>query len=152
MDVKRYLSRNHVPFQTDLHAKAVTAQEVAEIEHIPGDELAKPVILTLPDESHVMFVCPACYRVDLSRAREILESEVRLAHEEELGDLFRDCEVGAEPPFGSQYGLWTYVDESLAGREHITFRAGTHTETVTMSWSDYERIEQPRIARFARHV
>lgn len=152
MKIKNFLSENGVHYDVTPHQKVFTAQAVAAVEHVPGDEVAKPVILALPDGSHVMLVCPASYRIDLDSASDVLGHTVRLADEAELQEIFNDVEVGAEPPFGSQYGLATYVDDSLADQDVIVFRAGNHTETLTIRWSDYERLEHPQVIHCATHL
>jgi Ala-tRNA(Pro) deacylase len=53
------------------------------------------------------------------------------------------------PPFGNLYGLPTYVDKRLAHEEYIVFEAGTHTETIKLSYGDYEKIVKPRVEDLA---
>lgn len=130
------------------HRVDYSAMETAHDTHTPGREFAKTVVLATP-EGHVMAVLPATSRVDLLRfARAVGAAEVRLATEDELADLFPDCQVGAEPPFGRLYGVPVFVDASLADQEHITFNAGTHDEAIRMRFADYEKLEQPRRAAF----
>ena len=101
----------------------------------------------------VLCALPACYRVDLDELKgQIPAEEVKLADERSLMDLFPDCELGAEPPVGRLYGVLTLMDESLTADDHVTFQAGTHNHSVTMSLAEYRRVAQPEIAHFARHV
>jgi Ala-tRNA(Pro) deacylase len=98
-----------------------------------------------------MLALPASYQVDLGKAATALGvKEVRLAEEEEFEDTFPDCEIGAMPPFGNLYGVPVYVDETLAEDETIVFRSGTHTDTMSVSYADFERLVEPTIAEFAR--
>jgi Ala-tRNA(Pro) deacylase len=53
------------------------------------------------------------------------------------------------PPFGSLYGLKTYVDESLTRDRQIAFNAGSHSEAVRMSFEDYRRLAAPVVLWFA---
>jgi Ala-tRNA(Pro) deacylase len=148
--LEEYLRENQVPFEAQHHPRAVTAQEVAASEHVPGKMLAKTVMV-LADEEMVMLALPAPYQVDLEKAATALGvKEVRLAEEEEFEDTFSDCEVGAMPPFGNLYGVPVYVDETLAEDETIVFRSGTHTDTMSVSYADFERLVGPTIAEFAR--
>jgi Ala-tRNA(Pro) deacylase len=87
--------------------------------------------------------------VSLSRLKEAIPANtITLATESEFRGAFPDCEVGAMPPFGNLYGLSVYVDEGLRGFEMI-FNAGSHRELIRMSWVDFERLAQPRMAKFA---
>jgi Ala-tRNA(Pro) deacylase len=122
---------------------------VAASEHVPGRMLAKTVMV-LSDGEIAMLALPAPYQVDLEKAAAALGvDEVRLAEEEEFADTFSDCEVGAMPPFGNLYGVPVYVEKTLAEDETIVFRSGTHTETMSVSYSDFERLVEPTVAQFA---
>jgi Ala-tRNA(Pro) deacylase len=147
--LENYLRENQVPFEEQHHPRAVSAQEVAASEHVPGRMLAKTVMV-LADGEMVMLALPATYQVDLEMAAAALGvDETCLAQEEEFKDTFSDCEVGAMPPFGNLYGVPVYVERTLAEDETIVFRSGTHTETMSVSYSDFERLVEPTVAQFA---
>ncbi len=141
--LEQYLREQGVGYQTQHHPLAYTAQEVAEIEHIPGNELAKTVI-AIADARSVMVVLPATRNVQLSRLATALgASQARLAEEREFQTSFPDCEVGAMPPFGNLYGMDVYVDRTLAEDDSIVFRAGTHTDTMRIKYADFARLVNP---------
>jgi Ala-tRNA(Pro) deacylase len=147
--LEEYLRENGVPFEVQHHPRAITAQEVAATEHVPGKMLAK-VVMVLVDGEMVMLSLPAPYQVDLEKVGKVLGAEVaRLADEEEFESTFPDCEVGAMPPFGNLYDLPVYVEEALAEDETIFFRAGTHTDTMSVRYADYEQLVEPTVAEFA---
>jgi len=150
--LETYLRDNQVPFQVQNHPIAFTAQQVAATEHIPGRLLAK-VVMVSADGRLAMLVLPTPYQVDLAKAAASLGAkEARLAQETEFSAAFPDCEVGAMPPFGNLYGLPVYVDRSLAEDDTIVFRAGTHTDTMSLKYADFERLAQPTLADFARRA
>ena len=147
--LEAFLRQNKIPFQVVHHPLAYTAQEVAAAEHVPGRMLAK-VVMALADGKMVMLALPAPSRVDLAKAASTLGTkEVRLAHEEEFAAAFPDCEVGAMPPFGNLYDLPVFVDKALTEDEDIVFNAGTHTDTISMKYADYERLVKPAVGDFA---
>jgi Ala-tRNA(Pro) deacylase len=148
--LEEYLRENGVSFEVQHHPSVFTAQEVAAAEHVSGKLLAK-VVMVLADGEMVMLALPAPYEVDLEKTSEALGAkEVRLADEEEFKDTFHDCEVGAMPPFGNLYGLPVYVEEALAEDETIFFRAGTHTDTMSLKYADFERLGKPNVLKFGR--
>lgn len=53
------------------------------------------------------------------------------------------------PPFGNLYGLPVYVDSTLGENNKITFQAGTHTDTMSLSYEDYLRIVNPTVVKFS---
>lgn len=150
--LETYLRENQVPYQVQHHPTAYTAQEVAAREHIPGRMLAK-VVIVLADGKMTMLTLPAPCRVDFAKAAAVLGvKEVRLAREDEFAAAFPDCSVGAMPPFGNLYDLPVYVDRTLTDDETIVFQAGTHTDTMSIRYADFERLVKPRVADFAHCV
>jgi GNAT superfamily N-acetyltransferase len=78
---------------------------------------------------------PAPYHVNPEKAAAALGArEARLADEGGFAETFPDCEVGAMPPFGNLYGMPVCVDETLAEDATIVFRAGTHTDTMSVPY------------------
>jgi Ala-tRNA(Pro) deacylase len=147
--LKKFLQENDVRFVTVPHSQAFTAQEIAASAHIPGKQIAKTVMVKLDGEL-AMAVLPATDQVSTSRLKEVTGSQdVELASEREFTDLFPDCEVGAMPPFGNLWGLWVFVDQRLREDEDIVFNAGTHTELVKLSYTDYERLVKPTVAKLS---
>ena len=147
--LEAYLRENGVSYESQHHARAVTAQEVAAAEHVPGKMFAKTVMV-LADEKMVMLVLPAPHHVNPEKAAAALGArEVRLADEERFEDVFPDCEVGAMPPFGNLYDVPVCADRALSEDEAIVFRAGTHTDTMSISYADFERLVGPTVAEFA---
>ena len=147
--LKQYLDRENVPYQHDVHRTAYTAQEVAAEEHVPGKLVAKTVVVKA-DAQFAMAVLPASLRLDTAALKTALGAkEVRLATEFEFTGLFPDCDVGAMPPFGNLYGLSVYVDESLTVDPEIVFNAGTHQDTIRMTYADFARLVRPQVFAFA---
>jgi Ala-tRNA(Pro) deacylase len=149
--LEQYLRDQHVPFQCQHHALTYSAQKVAASEHISGEHLAK-VVVVIADGRPVMLVLPASHLVQVDKLAWLLgTNEVRLAEEGDFASIFSDCDLGAMPPFGNLYGLPVYVDPALANAETIVFRAGTHTDTISMAYLDYARLVQPIVRELARH-
>jgi Ala-tRNA(Pro) deacylase len=136
------LNQNNVQYEILHHAEAVTAQRIAQAEHVKGRHLAKVVMLKSGDK-HLMVVLAADHHIDLEKVERVLGKPVSLDKENEFKSLFPDTATGAMPPFGNLYGLPTYVDEWLAEQDYIVFEAGTHTDAIKMSYGDYERIVKP---------
>jgi Ala-tRNA(Pro) deacylase len=148
--LEAYLRKHQVPYQLQHHTLAFSAQKIAEREHIPGKTVAKPVIV-MADSQLIELVLPASDQVDFNTLQSILGTkDVRLAHESEFANVFPDCEVGAMPPFGNHYGIAVYVEKRLSEDETIVFPVGTHTDTMSLKYSDFERLVQPRVVEYAR--
>lgn len=152
MNLQSYLDELGVPYQVSYHPHVYTAQTLAEVEHVPGKQVIKPVVVEA-DGQWIMCALPACHRVDLDELREQLEARnVRVVDEDELAQRFPECELGAEPPLGRLFGLPTVMDSSLLNDDCVTFQAGTHDSSITMRLSDYRRAAQPELAHFGRQL
>lgn len=150
--VKTYLEEEGVAFEHSEHPPAFTAQEVAAAEHVPGKELAKTVMLT-DGEAFVMAVLPATRRIEIDRLREVAGiPDLRLAEEDEFAGIFPNVETGAMAPFGNLYDVPVFVDQTLREDESITFNAGTHTDTIRMTYADFERLVGPVVAEFSERL
>jgi Ala-tRNA(Pro) deacylase len=140
-----YLDQHGIQYVTISHSPAYTAQRIAELTRIPGKELAKTVIMKI-DDKFAMAVLPASRRVNLWHLQEAIGAdEVTLSSETEFNELFPDCEVGAMPPFGNLYNMGVYVAEQLTEDEEIAFNAGSHSELVKMSYSDFANLVTPQV-------
>jgi Ala-tRNA(Pro) deacylase len=150
--VREHLISHGVGYEIHEHPETFTAQELAAVEHVPGRRVAKAVILSA-DGRLVMAVLAAPDHVSLTKAKQVLGCEdVRLAGELEFGPVFSDCELGAEPPFGTLYGMATYVDGRLLEAEEILFSGGDHTHSIRIATSDYLAILEPTEADLAAGV
>ena len=142
------LKENNVRYEVLHHPEAVTAQRIAQAEHVKGRHHAK-VVMIKSAEQHLMTVLPADHQIDLDKLEKILGKAVSLDTEKEFKSLFPDCATGAMPPFGNLYGVPTYVDKGLAQEDYIVFEAGTHIDAIKLSYRDYEKIVKPRVEDLA---
>jgi Ala-tRNA(Pro) deacylase len=135
-----------VRFSVSKHAEAYSAQRVAGVLHISGEQVAKVVVVRAGEE-WVMLVLPAPLRLDFAKVKKVLKTtDLRLAKEEEFAALFPDCELGAMPPLGGIYNLRLYVDRTLTTQPEIAFTAGSHREIMHMAYADFEQVAKPTVA------
>ncbi len=147
--LREHLDEAQVRYTTIGHSIAYTAQEIAASAHVSGHELAKVVIVELDGEL-VMAVVRGTDKIDLDLLRAAAgASRARLASEGEFESRFPGVDPGAMPPFGNLYGMPVYVDEALGEDDEIAFNAGTHYELVRLAYAEFERLVQPKVARFA---
>ncbi len=152
MGLIELLKKSKVKYKVTKHKPAFTAQHVAAEEHEPGKYVAKPVVVKV-DGEYVMCVLPACYNIDLKALKKQLKAKkVGLAKEKELGKIFGDCELGAQPPFGNLYDLPTIIDKTLDEDDHILFQCGSHEKAIRLSMADYRKLVEPKVMEFSYHV
>jgi Ala-tRNA(Pro) deacylase len=147
--LKAFLDEHKVKYHVLSHHERFTSSEIAQALHVPGQELAK-VVMVKADGALVMAVVTANDRVDLASLKDVLGArEAKLASEADFRSAFPDCEVGAMPPFGNLYDVPVYADRALTKDEEIVFEAGNHKEAVKLSYSDFDRLVKPKIAEIA---
>ena len=142
------LNESKVRYEILHHPEAVTAQRIAQAEHVKGRHHAKVVMIKSGGE-RLMAVLPADHQIDLEKVAKAMGKAASLDTEQEFKSLFPDCATGAMPPFGNLYGLPTYVDKRLAQEDYIVFEAGIHTDAIKLSYADYEKIVKPRVEDLA---
>ena len=151
MNIRQFLQEQAVDYEVIVHSDTFEAQRMAHEVHVSGHEVAKTVLLSVHNGSKcVVAVLPASRKIDLDKARQALnDPTVAVAPEQEIQKLCPDCEKGALPPFGRQYGTTTLVDRTLTEDEMIVFEANTHHESIRMALVDYVRLENPDIVDLA---
>jgi Ala-tRNA(Pro) deacylase len=127
--VKSYLNERSIDYSVVPHPHTRSSMDTAASAHVPGDRLAKAVILN-HEGSRVMVVVPSDYHVHLGLLHRHLGGELGLATEAELAGIFPDCELGAIPPIGAAYGLRTLMDAKLRNQPEVYFEAGDHESLI----------------------
>ena len=147
MNIQEFLARQNIPFEVLQHRDTYDAQRMAQAVHVSGHKVAKTVLLRISEPcEYVVVVLPATHTVDFDKARRVLGAEnVELATEMEMSQRCPDCDIGALPPFGSQYDMKTVVDESLTEGEEIVFEGCLHSEAIRMKYADFARLENPQV-------
>lgn len=146
--LKEFLDNHEIKYVTINHSRAYTAQEVAASAHVPGDTLAKTVMIKI-DGRMGMAVVPAPQMVHMKQLGDAIgANNVELASEQDFKEKFPECDLGAMPPFGNLYGMDVFVEEDLTKHKEIVFNAGSHTELIRLSFEDFKRLVEPRILGF----
>jgi len=135
--VEKFLQTHGIPFDVLKHPHTVTSLKCAEAAHVQGDRLAKAVLLE-DDEGYMVAVLPATHHVKLGKLRSQTGRSIRMATEDEIAELFRDCEKGAIPALGTAYGIETVWDDSLMAQSDIYFEAGDHEELIHMNRQHFQ--------------
>jgi Ala-tRNA(Pro) deacylase len=136
--LQKYLDQS-VTYDLIPHAPTRSSTRTAEACHVPGEALAKAVVLRR-DGGYMMAVLPASHHLHLSALKSQLGHHVDLASEDEIERLFEDCERGAVPPLGECYGLDVIVDDSIDARRDIYLESGDHATLIRMTGEQFARL------------
>lgn len=149
--MEQFLDHNTAHYDLMRHAPTASSLRTAEASHIPGDCLAKGVLLK--DEiGYLLAVLPATHHIRMADLEARTQRHLHMAAEPEMQALFRDCAMGAVPVMGAAYGMDMIVDDSLAAQPDIYFEAGDHETLVHMNGSEFNRLTaQAPHGRFSVH-
>ena len=136
LTLQQYFGDHHVAYDVMRHERTSNCSRTAELCHVPGERLAKGVILKSAD-GYLLAVLPASKRIAIEAVEEVTGSPVMLASETEASMLFPDCETGAVPVLGPAYGVPAIIDESLDLARDIYCEGGDHRCLVHMDGRDF---------------
>jgi Ala-tRNA(Pro) deacylase len=137
--VQTCLSDAGIQYDIIEHPRTSNSTHTAEAAHVPGARLAKSVVLE-DGEKYLMAVVPATQSVDIGALYQRFGREIGLASEEQIAQLFADCEPGAVPPLGQVYGIETILDEAFVDAEDVYFEGGDHRALVHVNGSDFLKL------------
>lgn len=151
-NLKHYLDTHGVKYDVITHAATGSSMKTAEAAHIPGDRVAKTVVLK-DDAGYLMAVLPATHHLDVERLNKALKRKLEMVSERELAKLFEDCEVGAAPPVPEAYHVQAALDEVLTNEPEIYFEAGDHRELIHVSGEQFQALQgKAHRGHFSYHV
>jgi Ala-tRNA(Pro) deacylase len=135
----RYLADHDVYYALVPHQPTMSSMRTAEACHIPGDRLAKGVLIR-NSFGHVLAVLPASHHIDLAQLEAELGQEIELANEAEVEERFGDCSRGAVPAVGQCYGIETIVEDTIWNQPEIYIEAGDHETLICLSQKDFAQL------------
>lgn len=150
--IKAKLKKSKVKFQVTTHDAVRTCEEAAKLRNVSLDSGAKAMLLkdtgkklTLENVPYYLAVLGASKRFSSKAFKKIINCKsIRFATEQEVHEV-TGCLTGAVPPFGSVFGVPTWVDRSLSKEPTINFNCGLRTHSVAMSYEDYFKVEAPTL-------
>ena len=150
--LQEYLQNHESEYEIIEHRRTDSALHTAEAAHVPGDRMAKSVLLG-DDESYLLAVIPATHHIEFDELAQLTGRNLFLISEEELQQAFADCETGAVPPTGMPYGIETMIDVALLQQPDLYFESGDHGKLVHISVEAFRDLEEDAvIAEFSSHL
>lgn len=147
-----YLRNWDLDFEVLPHPRTWSSMQTAEAAHVPGDRVAKSVLLK-DEQGYLLAALPASHRLDLGTLHRRYRRDLGLATEAEIATLMADCALGAVPPTGPAYGIETIVDESLMEQPDVYFEAGDHEDLIHMRRDQFRSLMTGcESSRFSHHL
>lgn len=138
--LENFLKTQGIRFDVVEHRYTEGSVNTALSAEVPSQQLAKGVVFRDEDLHYTMAVLPASHRVLRHTLNQILDRRLELADEEELDDIFFDCEHGAIPSFGQAYGINVIWDDQLQDVNDLWLEAGDHQHLIHIHRKDFNRL------------
>lgn len=146
--IVRLLDENKLGYERFEHEPVFTSEDAARIRGTELKQGAKALVL-YADKKPVMVVVPGDRKIDTKKFKSLYGiKDLRMASPDEVEDV-TGVKIGAVPPFGNLFGIPMYVDSKLRDNQKISFNAGSHTKSITMSCGDFEKSTKPFIGDFS---
>jgi Ala-tRNA(Pro) deacylase len=144
------LQENEISFKSVHHIETYTSEESAKER---GEDISiggKAILMKIEGE-FVLLVISASHRIDTKKVKKFFNAKnTRFATVDELKDL-TGLVPGSLPPFGNPILSFNlYVDKSIIANKKIAFNAGSLTDSIIMSVSDYIKIANPTVFDFSK--
>jgi len=147
--VEAYLNGHHYHYTMMTHQPTETALQNAKVLDWPRTKVAK-VIACNADGENVLLALPANEKVHMRSLQDNLGfSKVRFLKENELQEIFPDCEVGAHTPFASVYGMPLIISNHFDQNSEIVCNSGNHSEALKIPLKELIENENPKTAEFS---
>ena len=147
--IRAWLTGESVSFREVHHEPTRTSEESARArgEHI---RVGGKALLIKVDSDFRLFVLSAARKLDSAAIKiHFHAKKTRFASPEELLDL-TGLVPGSVPPFGAPILPFPlFVDPSVFENDRIAFNAGSLTDSIILSISDYRRLAAPEVFPFS---
>jgi Ala-tRNA(Pro) deacylase len=145
-----HLRNNEIIFKSVHHIETYTSEESAKAR---GEDISiggKAILMKIENE-FILLVISASRRIDTKKIKKYFNvKSTRFATADALKDL-TGLVPGSLPPFGPPIlSFKLYIDKSIAANNKIAFNAGSLTDSIIMSVSDYIKLANPTVFDFSK--
>ena len=151
LTLQQYLDDRHIDYDVLVHKRTHCSNDTMRASRVPGERLAKAVVLTR-EGGFVVAVVPACSQVQLETIERMLHCPVSIASEDEISEIFPDCDMGAVPPVPEAYAVEALIDDSFDQQPDVYLEGGDHRSLIHISGEQFRSLMQDvRHAHIATH-
>ena len=146
-NICQLLDKQKIDYHVSVHDAVRTSAEAAAIRGVEMKTGAKAMLIRSMGKFY-LFILSASEKVDFKKVKRILGVDsTSLATPEEVIAVTH-CVPGCVPPFGSLFGIASYVDKGLLEIQELHFSAGKLTHSIRISSHDWKTVENPIVVEF----
>ena len=143
--VEQHLNHAGVHYDLVHHPHSATSRQSARSAHLPPSQVAKAVMMRDGDR-YLLCVIPSGNRLVFSWVNRYMGGRYYLVDEDELGEIFDDCEVGAVPALGQVYGVPVIFDDALGKLDDIYLESGDHENLIHLDQGGFQTLMGPQVS------
>jgi len=136
----RYLIENNIPYQEVAHFHSNSSIGSAITANISLKQIAKAVLLKNHEDRKLMAILPADHKIDLSALNDSLHGQYQLMKEQEVYQVFDDCNLGAIPPAADAYHMNMVCDDALDKLSKVYLEAGDHKTLLCVNHDGFHAL------------
>lgn len=142
LTLESFLRSRSVSFETIVHDHSYSAFNTAELAAVPGEYLAKPVLLSNQFNQYVMAILPSDRSLLLSALNDFKYCDYTMLTEEQVIALLDAGELGIVPSITSDSRIEILVDPELLKGDVVYLEAGDHETLLKVSKDDFDHLVQ----------
>ncbi|MFB6212343.1 MAG: YbaK/EbsC family protein [Candidatus Magasanikbacteria bacterium] len=137
--IKELFHEKGVDYQELNHEPVITSQEAERVRGESVPEGVKSLLIKVGND-YKLIVIPSSKKFSYQKLRNFFETgEIKLADPQKVEDIM-NCSIGGCYPIGQIVNLETYLEETLADRDKISFNAGRKDKTMVVDWENFKRV------------
>jgi len=149
--IEGYLKKAGIKYEVVKHKKVYTAHDLAATLKKKLNAVAKSLLIKA-DKRYIVVTIPAGYQIDLAKLKKSLKAQaVRIAGEPEIKKILK-LKLGMLPPFANLHKLELMLDKALLKVKDVIANAGSFTDSVRVKVKDLHKLENARVADFAKKL
>jgi Ala-tRNA(Pro) deacylase len=132
------------------HEPVYTSEEASRVRGVELRTGVKALVIKSDDGRYLLADLAADRKADIKKLQELSKmKKLHLATRDEVISVTR-CEPGSVHPFGTLFGLPTFLDPSVLENEYVNFNIGMLTKSALIKRDDLTRLLGAVVAEFAK--
>ncbi len=138
--VIRLLERAKVKYEPVEHRTVYTAFDKAATLRVPLKVIGKTLAVKL-DKNPALVLIPANKNLDKEKLKKVARAKkVDFLKEVWMKKNLKGIKIGATPPFGNLWKLFTFVDRALFQNTKIIINSGDHSWSIKITPNSLKKI------------
>ncbi len=138
--VLNFLEKAKVKYELIEHRTVYTAYDKAATLKVPQKIIGKTLVVRL-EKAPVLILIPANKTLDLQKLKKIAKvKKVNFLKEIWMKKNLKGVKIGAVPPFGSLWGLATFIDRALINQPKIIVNAGDYNFSIKINPNNLKKL------------